>query len=547
MGALFESWCIMTVFIFMLMTPISHVRGWGKEGHYVVCKIAEPAEILGKGQKINYLSEEALAAVIALLPDHAEGDLAAVCSWADEIRFHYRWSSPLHYVDTPDFRCNYQYCRDCHDSYGRKDRCATGAIYNYTMQLMPQRDDTNLSVAKHNLTEALMFLSHFVGDVHQPLHVGFTGDEGGNTIIVRWFRRKTNLHHVWDTMIIESALKTFYNKDLATMILSIQNNITDSFVDVYSNENCNGTVCPDQYASESISLACRFAYRNATAGSTLQAWSMEGHAMTCKIAQGMLKPEVAHAVQMLLPDYVNGDLSAICVWPDQVRHWYKYRWTSPLHFIDTPDQACSFKYQRDCHDPHGAKDMCVAGAITNFTNQLSHYRHGTADRRYNMTEALLFLAHFMGDIHQPMHVGFTSDEGGNTIGLRWFGHKSNLHHVWDREIILTAAADYYDKDINLLQEGIEGNITDGIWSGDLVSWRDCSDIFSCVNKYAVESIDIACKWGYKNVKSGDTLSEDYFNSRLPIVMKRIAQGGVRLAMILNRVFGDSHESSIAAT
>ncbi|KAL6562173.1 hypothetical protein OROGR_003180 [Orobanche gracilis] len=102
----------------------------------------------------NYLTEEALAAVIALLPDHAEGDLAAVCSWADEIRFHYRWSSPLHYVDTPDFRCNYQYCRkkhilgDCHDSYGREDRCATGAIYNYTTQLMPERDDTNLSVAE---------------------------------------------------------------------------------------------------------------------------------------------------------------------------------------------------------------------------------------------------------------------------------------------------------------------------------------------------------------------------------------------------------------
>ncbi|GFQ06354.1 endonuclease 4 [Phtheirospermum japonicum] len=294
----------MRVFIFLLLTP--RIHGWGKEGHYAVCKIAE-----------NYLSEDALTAVKALLPENAEGDLANVCSWADEIKFHNRWSSPLHYVDTPDFRCNYQYCRDCHDSHGRKGRCVTAAIHNYTMQLMSKRDDTFLSAAKYNLTEALMFLSHFIGDVHQPLHVGFIGDEGGNTIIVRWFRRKTNLHHVWDTMIIESAMKTFYNKDLATMIQSIQNNITD-----------------------------------------------------------LLEPEAAHAVQMLLPDYVNGD----------------------------------------CHNPHGDKDMCVAGAIRNFTDQLSHYGHGTSDRRY-----------------------------------------------------------------------------------------------------------------------------DYFNSRLPIVMKRIAQGGVRLAMILNRVFGDSHE------
>ncbi|KAL3851282.1 hypothetical protein ACJIZ3_013164 [Penstemon smallii] len=217
----------------------------------------------------NYLTPDALAAAKALLPDSAEGDLAAVCSWPDQIRFHYRWSSPLHYIDTPDFRCNYQYCRDCHDSVGRKDRCVTGAIYNYTMQLMSEHRQSDLSVTKYNLTEALMFLSHFVGDVHQPLHVGFTGDEGGNTINVRWYRRKSNLHHVWDTMIIESALKTYYNSDLATMIQSIQSNITDAFIDVASWKNCNGTVCPEPYASESINLACKFAYRNATPGSTL--------------------------------------------------------------------------------------------------------------------------------------------------------------------------------------------------------------------------------------------------------------------------------------
>ncbi|XP_047321144.1 endonuclease 1 [Impatiens glandulifera] len=277
----------------------------------------------------------------------------------------------------------------------------------------------------------------------------------------------------------------------------------------------------------------------------VQAWSKEGHMMTCRLAQDLLKPEAAHSVKMLLPDYANGDLSSLCVWPDQVRHWYKYRWTSPLHFIDTPDQACTFNYKRDCHDSHGVKDLCVAGAIKNFTSQLSHYREGTADRRYNMTEALLFLSHFMGDIHQPMHVGFTSDEGGNAINLRWFRHKSNLHHVWDREIILTAAADYYDKDVDQLQEDIERNFTHGIWHDDLTSWKDCNDISTCVNKWATESINIACKWGYKDVKSGETLTDDYFNSRMPFVMKRIAQGGVRLAMILNRVFSHSDEGDIA--
>ncbi|CAL5409765.1 unnamed protein product [Camellia sinensis] len=279
----------------------------------------------------------------------------------------------------------------------------------------------------------------------------------------------------------------------------------------------------------------------------VQGWSKEGHIMTCQIAQELLEPEAAHAVKMLLPENVNGDLSALCVWPDQIRHWYKYRWTSSLHFIDTPDEACNFDYDRDCHDPHGVKDMCVAGAIQNFTSQLSHYREGTSDRRYNMTEALLFLSHFMGDIHQPLHVGFTSDEGGNTIQLRWFRHKSNLHHVWDREIILTAATDYYGKDMDLLEQDIEGNFTDGIWHDDVASWKECGNIFTCVNKWAAESITIACKWGYKGVESGMTLNDDYFNSRLPIVMKRIAQGGVRLAMVLNQVFGASDEDMVSAT
>ncbi|KAI3765105.1 hypothetical protein L2E82_15131 [Cichorium intybus] len=280
-----------------------------------------------------------------------------------------------------------------------------------------------------------------------------------------------------------------------------------------------------------------------------QAWSKEGHIMTCKIAQELLVPNAAHVVKMLLPDYANGDLSALCVWPDQIRHWYRYRWSSPLHFIDTPDDACSFDYSRDCHDTHGGKDMCVAGAIKNYTSQLSHYHEGTSDRRYNMTEALLFLSHFMGDIHQPMHVGFTSDEGGNTIGLRWFRHKSNLHHVWDREIILTAAADFYEKDMGSLQKAIQANFTRGLWSEDVTSWKDCNDLSTCINKYAMESIKMACKWGYKGVEAGETLSDNYFNSRMPVVMKRIAQGGVRLSMILNRVLGgsDPFKDTLVAT
>ncbi|KAL0353141.1 UNVERIFIED_CONTAM: Internal alternative NAD(P)H-ubiquinone oxidoreductase A2, mitochondrial [Sesamum angustifolium] len=85
-----------------------------------------------------------------------------------------------------------------------------------------------------------------------------------------------------------------------------------------------------------------------------------------------------------------------------------------------------------------------------------------------------------------------------------------IAEVWDREIILTAAADYYGKDINLLQEDIEGNFTDGIWSADLASWRDCTDLVSCVNKYAAESINIACKWGTKTLNQETLFQSNCF-------------------------------------
>ncbi|XP_021295222.1 endonuclease 4-like isoform X1 [Herrania umbratica] len=249
--------------VLVLMLLVHGVIGWGKEGHYAVCKIAE-----------GYLTEDALATVKELLPDSAKGELASVCSWPDDIKWYYNWhwSSSLHYVDTPDFKCNYKYWRDCHDLAGHKNSCVTGAIFNYTRQLFSAYQDYKPKL-KYNLTEALMFLAHFMGDVHQPLHVGFTGDLGGNTITVHWYRRKTNLHHVWDTMIIDSALKTFYGSDLAIMIQAIQRNITDAWSnDIPSWEYCghHHTVCPNLYASESVRLACKFAYRNATPGSTLE-------------------------------------------------------------------------------------------------------------------------------------------------------------------------------------------------------------------------------------------------------------------------------------
>ncbi|KAH7292786.1 hypothetical protein KP509_29G085600 [Ceratopteris richardii] len=247
------------------------------------------------------------------------------------------------------------------------------------------------------------------------------------------------------------------------------------------------------------------------------------------------------AVKDLLPDYAGGSLASLCSWPDEMR--FKYRWSSSLHFIDTPDFKCNYNYDRDCHDSQDVKGRCAAGAINNYTSQLTSFF--SASQQYNLTEALLFLAHIVGDIHQPLHVGFSSDLGGNTIKVHWYKHIANLHHVWDSSIIVTANERFYNSSTNTLVESIGQNIMQGYRNHEIDEWRSCpSDDLACPDIYAAESIKAACKWAYKNATPGTFLADDYFLTRMPIVEMRLAQGGVRLAAILNRIFsqGQVHTS-----
>ncbi|RWW59020.1 hypothetical protein BHE74_00034071 [Ensete ventricosum] len=217
-------------------------------------------------------------------------------------------------------------------------------------------------------------------------------------------------------------------------------------------------------------------------------WGVDGHAIICQIAQvglfsllsaasscllhfarmscDRLSDSAAAAVEDLLPNYAKNNLSRLCSWADRVK--FRYRWSSPLHYIDTPDGLCTYDYDRehqlfrlgsesdvslrymelswlstgDCKDEDGVKGRCVSGAITNYTNQLLDYGNSSSESHYNLTEALLFLAHLMGDVHQ----------------------------VWDDNIIETAEDRFYDDNVEEFTEAIKQNITVrcAMHGGDLV-------------------------------------------------------------------------------
>ncbi|KAK8625467.1 hypothetical protein V6N13_090339 [Hibiscus sabdariffa] len=235
-------------------------------------------------------------------------------------------------------------------------------------------------------------------------------------------------------------------------------------------------------------------------------WGVEGHSIICKIAQSRLSDTAADAVKELLPKWAENDLGSVCSWADQVR--FRYQWSPPLHYINTPE-TCSYLYTRDCKDDDGVTGRCVAGAINNYTSQLLTYNSASNQSQYNLTESLLFLSHFMGDVHQ----------------------------VWDSNIIETAEERFYDSNLDSMVAAIQQNITSE-WADQVKRWESCSlNKTACPDIYASEGIKAACDWAYKGVNQDSVLEDDYFLSRLPIVDWRLAQGGVRLAATLNRIFG----------
>ncbi|CAA7402061.1 unnamed protein product [Spirodela intermedia] len=209
----------------------------------------------------------------------------------------------------------------------------------------------------------------------------------------------------------------------------------------------------------------------------IDAWGREGHFMVCKIAEKFLTENAREAVANLLPPVARGDLAAVCSWADDILT--RYPWSFPLHYVNTPG-VCNYDQSRDCHNDDGVQGMCVVGAINNYTTQLRTF--GQPFSRYNLTESLMFLAHLVGDVHDPVDVSFYDDEGGIFIIVYWYGSKTNLHRVWDVNIVQTAINKIYKNNVNAMIESIEGNITEN-WNGEIIQWQSCaSNDLTCVTE-----------------------------------------------------------------
>jgi hypothetical protein len=231
------------------------------------------------------------------------------------------------------------------------------------------------------------------------------------------------------------------------------------------------------------------------------AWSPAGHEIAAAIALGQLTPQARAQVGRLLgsPEMMIHDAS----WADEIRDARPE--TGPWHYVNLPLQAGSYDPRRDC--PTG--DCVVA--------QIERNRRILADRKAPgpaRAEALRFLIHFVADLHQPLHAGKGDDRGGNLVQVRLGRMRTNLHKVWDNDVVLP----------------LEGSAMGPVSPAQRRDWASGTPA-----RWANESHAIAREhiypplWGARDVR----LPRNYAVRETPLARILLAKAGTRLAWLIN--------------
>jgi len=152
------------------------------------------------------------------------------------------------------------------------------------------------------------------------------------------------------------------------------------------------------------------------------AWGPLGHRIVARLAEAQLKPQARAQVFRLLRDQDARHLSDVAVWVDDLRDSDPalYARTSRLHFVNFHSRDCLYDPPRDC--PNG---QCVVAAIARYAAILGDRSRPEGER----AQALDFVIHFVGDVHQPLHASSGNDAGGNDDQVRWRDRGTNLHRV----------------------------------------------------------------------------------------------------------------------
>ena len=230
------------------------------------------------------------------------------------------------------------------------------------------------------------------------------------------------------------------------------------------------------------------------------AWGTEGHRTVAWIADAQLSAAARTRVARLLALEPGSSLASIASWADEHRDSSNTRW----HYINFPRDDCHYQAARDCPD-----GQCVVAAIAAQQAILQ----STAPAGEKLI-ALKFLVHLVADVHQPLHAGFGDDRGGNQYQLQFDGEGSNLHALWDHQMVA--------------QFGLRPKALAGKIRADEAS--SSAFAIDSAPAWAIQSCRIVSAPGFY---PPHLVPQRYLYDSAPVVEQQLWRAGVRLAAILN--------------
>ena len=284
-----------------------------------------------------------------------------------------------------------------------------------------------------------------------------------------------------------------------------------------------------------------------------QAWGPEGHEIVAEIALRYLTPAARAAVDDVLGTYKLGDYD-VASWPDIIRGDKEYDKFYPnnglWHFVDF---NVSQRYDDDFELKPPKDGQDIVSQIGRWQKELGKKGLSPARR----LDALRFLVHFVGDVHQPMHCAYRyGDMGGNMIPVESFRgrhysfgagtpmpYSQSIHSVWDEAMVQELLAGRLPRTVarELRKEIGEGAARN--WStDDPMGWA--VDSYWRARKEAYRWAD-GTSLPYKWTRPGMAMTRDnYIDARLPLVREQLQKGGVRLAHALNIAFDPDYTGSV---
>ncbi|GGD88643.1 S1/P1 nuclease [Planktosalinus lacus] len=235
-------------------------------------------------------------------------------------------------------------------------------------------------------------------------------------------------------------------------------------------------------------------------------WGQTGHRVVGEVASNHLTKKAKKEIDQLL----NGlSLAVVSTYADEIKSDRKFNEYRPWHYVNIPfDKNYSDINPKEEGDIIQAIEKCIAVL-----------KDDTASRD-NKAFHLKLLVHFMGDLHQPMHLGLEEDKGGNDFQVRWFNEGTNLHRVWDSNMIDSYQMTYSELAGNLPPLS-KKQVLD-IQKGHLLDW-------------VLEERELTKKI-YQSAEVGEKLGYRYMYDHFKTVKIQLQKGGLRLAKILNELF-----------